>query len=271
MHFDLIQSLSLAGKADVPNDDRIGCADRHAWVIDGATDLGPPGLLGERGGAAWLAASAQRAFAMATGPLQSVCEQVFDDLARAYARDRQREPIAGWELPRAAFAAVALEGDELVCAHLADCVVLHRSASGIAFLTPEPDREAERAEARALGPGTGAHGVRTPAVIADRRIARERPKAVLGVDAPLAKAGTRYTRAPVARGDDLVLMSDGFAALFDTYDACTPDTFMARLLDQGLDALAQVLRRIEHEDAACLRYPRFKMSDDASALWLRVG
>lgn len=271
MHFDLIQSLNLAGKADVPNDDRIGCASRHAWVIDGATDLGPPGLLGEQGGAAWLAAAAQAAFVSASGPLQSLCEQVFATVAAAYERDRRREPVAGWELPRAAFAAVALEDDEVVCAHLADCVVLHRSEHGMAFLTPEPDRETERAEALALGPGTGAHGVRTPTVQADRRIARERPKAVLSVDAEVARAGTVYTRAPVRRGDDLVLMSDGFAALFDTYRACTPHTFMTQLREQGLAELALRLRQIERDDAACVRYPRFKMSDDASALWLRVG
>jgi hypothetical protein len=198
MHFDLIQTLSLAGKPDVPNDDRLGCAERHAWVIDGATDLGPAGLLGERGGAAWLAGAAQRAFAGACGPLQGICEQVFDTLAKATNR-----PVSAnrWPrgLPRAAFAAVALEGDALVCAHLADCVVLHRSAEGVAFLTPAPDREAERAEAAALGPGTGAFGVRTPAVLADRRAARERPRAVLGVEPEQARAGTGYSRTPVAR------------------------------------------------------------------------
>ncbi|MCE1118392.1 MULTISPECIES: protein phosphatase 2C domain-containing protein [Pseudomonas] len=271
MHFDLIQTLSLAGKPDVPNDDRLGCAERHAWVIDGATDLGPAGLLGERGGAAWLAGAAQRAFAGAGGPLQGVCEQVFETLARDYAQARQREPLAPWELPRAAFAAVALEGDELVCAHLADCVVLHRSAQGVAFLTPAPDREAERAEAAALGPGTGAFGVRTPAVLADRRAARERPRAVLGVEPEQARAGTCYSRTPVARGDDVLLMSDGFAALFDTYQAYGPEAFISRLLSHGLADLARTLRDIEQQDAACVRYPRFKMSDDASAIWLRVG
>ncbi|WP_252088867.1 protein phosphatase 2C domain-containing protein [Pseudomonas sp. MWU13-3659] len=271
MHFDLIQTLSLAGKPDVPNDDRIGCGDRHAWVIDGATDLGVPGLLGERGGAAWLANAAQRAFSAASGPLQTLCETVFHTLANDYRQDRRREPVAHWELPRAAFAAVALEGDELVCAHLADCVVLHRSTQGVAFLTPEPDREAERGEAAALGPGTGAHNVRTPAVLADRRQARERPRAVLGVDAELSRAGTCYNRAPVAQGDDIVLMSDGFAALFDTYQAYAPATFVERLLNHGLIDLARTLREIEQEDAACLRHPRFKMSDDASAIWLRVS
>ena len=31
------------------------------------------------------------------------------------------------------------------------------------------------------------------------------------------------------------------------------------------------LRAIEQGDAACTRFPRFKTSDDATALWLRIG
>ncbi len=50
MYFDLIQTVSLAGDAVIPNDDRGGTAHNRAWVIDGATDLGPPGLVGARGG-----------------------------------------------------------------------------------------------------------------------------------------------------------------------------------------------------------------------------
>ena len=271
MHLDLIQALSLAGKTDVPNDDRLGSADRHAWVIDGATDLGAPGLLGERGGAAWLAAATQRAFAAAEGDLAAICAGVFDALAEAYARERRREPLALWELPRASFAAVALEGDALACGHIGDCVVMHRGSAGVRFLTPEPDRATELAEAAALGPGAGAGNVRTPEVLADRRAARERPKPVLSVDARQARTDVRYTRAAVARGDDLLLMSDGFAALFDTYAAYDAAGLMARVLESGLEPLAEELRRIEREDAACLRYPRFKASDDASAIWLRVG
>lgn len=271
MHFDLIQALSLAGKPSVPNDDRLGCADTHAWVIDGATDLGAPGLLGARGGAAWLASAAQRAFNQFSGPLPQLCEQVFRSLEQAYQHAKQREPVAAWELPRASFAAVALEGEQLVCAFMSDCVVLQRSAAGVAFLTPAPDRATEMAEAAALGPGAGAGILRSPEVLADRRAARERPKAVLSVDAAQATAGTRYVRAAVAPGDELILMSDGFAALFDTYQVYSPDAFFAAVLAEGLGPLAQQLRAIEVEDAACVRYPRFKASDDASALWLRVA
>lgn len=271
MHLDLIQTLSLAGKAAVPNDDRVGCAGRHAWVIDGATDLGEPGLMGQRGGAAWLADAAHRGFMAASGPLASLCEQVFQAVAADYRRDRQREPVAAWELPRASLAAIALEGDRLACGFLGDCTVIHRSALGVAFLTPQPDRRQEQAEAEALGPGIGADNVRSAHVLADRRAARERPKAVLSVDAEQARAALQCTQAPLAAGDDLLLMSDGFAALIDTYRHYDAATLMARVLESGLLPLAEELRRIEREDATCLRYPRFKASDDASVIWLRVA
>jgi len=47
------------GKA---NDKRAGTSARHAWVIDGATDLGPAGLLRAETGAAWLSSFANTGF-----------------------------------------------------------------------------------------------------------------------------------------------------------------------------------------------------------------
>jgi serine/threonine protein phosphatase PrpC len=266
---------SMAGKAEVANDDRLGCADRHAWVIDGATDLGEPGLLGGRGGAAWLAATADRAFAQASGPLESLCGQVFDAVAQAYQHDKQREPIGAWEIPSAAFAAVALEGDILTCAHAADCSVLLRSGASVSFVTPEPDRRREQAAAQALGVGASgggsAVGLRSPTVLADQRAQRGRPqRRVLGVDAQASRAATRYNQVPVRKGDELLLMSDGFSALLDSYAVYDPHTLFAALPRRGLAGLIEELRAIERDDAGSSRYPRFKPSDDASAIWLRV-
>lgn len=271
MHLDLIQSLSIAGKSTVPNDDRIGAADRHAWVIDGATDLGEPGLLGERGGAAWLAATADRYLSSASGSLLDICDIAFTGLSDAYRRERRRDPVAEWEVPCAAFAAIAIEGDFLACAFAGDCTVLHHHGGGVSFLTPPPDRRAESAQALALGEGATAEGVRSPAVLADRRAARSGPRRVLSIDAAASRDATEVRRAPVARGDDIVLMSDGFAALLDAYDLYAPDTFMQAMAERGLTALAEELRSIERDDLKSIRFPRFKPSDDASAIWLRVG
>jgi len=66
-------------------------------------------------------------------------------------------------------------------------------------------------------------------------------------------------------------MTDGFASLVSPYGRHAADTLVATLHARGLAALALELREIERQDAACLRHPRFKPSDDATALWLRVA
>ncbi len=273
MHFDLVQSLSLCGDAAVPNDDRTGARARHAWVIDGATDLSPPGLLGAQGGAAWLAATADAAFAMVEGTdLRGTCDRVFSTVETTYARQRRRDPAGAWELPRASFAAVQLVEGGLDIAWAGDCSVLHAAGDVVAWCTPAPSRGAESAQAAALGPGVGAVKLRSPDVLDDRRRARSRPgQRVLGVDAAESAQAVDTARIEVAIGDELLLMSDGFVALVDSYRAHDARSLFDAARTQGLAALGVALRRIEHDDAACLRFARFKVSDDATALWVRVG
>ncbi|MEH3048528.1 SpoIIE family protein phosphatase [Sphingomonas adhaesiva] len=270
MHLDLIQTLSLCGDPATPNDDRAGATATRAWVIDGATDLGPPGLLGDQGGAAWLAAAADAAFgASGAADLAATCGEVFARVAARFAAERRRELLGAWELPSAAFVAAQLVDGALEVAWAADCALLHRSADGaVQWVTPVPNRARESADAAALGAGV----VRTPAVLADRRRARERAgRRVLGVDAAASAAVVSTARVAVAPGDALLLMSDGFSALVDAYGAYDAAALFAAVATKGLAALAVELRAIEREDAACARFPRFKTSDDATALWVRVG
>ena len=268
MHFDLVQSISLAGDPTTANDDRAGASAALACVIDGATDLGPPGLVGEQGGAAWLAATADAAFAAAAPPLKQACEQVFAAIAERFAAVRRRDPAGAWELPSGAFIAVTVESDTLAYGWTGDCAALLASADGVNWLGDPPDRLAESAAAAALGESVS---MKTAAVIEDRRAARAHPRRqVLGVTAPASAAGMTYRRAAVAAGDELLLMSDGFSALIDAYNAHTPDSLFAAVRQRGLAALAIELRAIEAGDAGS-RFPRFKRSDDATALWLRIG
>lgn len=273
MHFDLIQSISLAGSSSTPNDDRAGAADALAWVIDGATDLGPPGLMGARGGAAWLAAEAHAGFLAATdAPIDRICRKLATDLEARYLATRTREPIGRWELPMASMLAVRLSGDMLECAWLGDCAGLVRSGDHIVRLGPP--RQAKDAEAQ-MAIGLAQHGlgnVKRSAPIVDelRRSRSGLDKRILGVEAETMTSLEAATLTCKA-GDDVLLMSDGFSALIDGYAMLGEAELMDALNDEGLAALAVRLRATEAGDAACTRFPRFKASDDATALWLRVG
>lgn len=271
-HFECIQSISIAGDAAGANDDRAGSGRTTAWVIDGATDLGPPGLMGRQGGAAWLAAAADRAFAAAPpGPLAGTIAGVFGAVADAFGRERVRDPLGRWELPSAAFLAVALDGARLELGWLADCTCLRLRGAAVERLGPQPTAfETEEARVAVAAGLDLAQAVRPAATTEQLRRNRERAtRRVLGVE-PGHAADVHHAETLVREGDEIVLMTDGMAALIDDY-GWSAVRLVEALREEGLHGLSTRLRAIEAEDAGGTRYPRFKRSDDATALWLRVA
>lgn len=274
MRFDLIQSLSLAGDSAIANDDRAGARDTLGWVIDGATDLGPPGLVGPVGGAAWLADEASAALAHAADvPIADMLAALAVRMEERFAEARTREPRGRWELPIAALLLARLGDGALECAWLGDCAGLLRRTNGEVVRLGRPpverDRETELAKSLASH-GLGNIKGREDAVVGTLRGTRERPGlVVLGVEGAID--GAEYQRLACAPGDELLLMTDGFAALIDSYDAFDGTALMTAMTSEGLAPLAMQLRAIEAQDAACTRFVRFKTSDDATALWLRIS
>jgi serine/threonine protein phosphatase PrpC len=272
MHLDLIQSLSIAGDSSKANDDRTGAGHAHAWVIDGATDLGEPGLLGNRGGAAWIAAEADRAFAAAdSGSIEQACRTVFEHVAQRFAATRTREPES-WELPSASFLTVAVAENILDCAWLGDCAALLIRDGQATRIGPQRDiRDDETDLARSVA-HHGLGSVKRAAPVLDvLRSARSRPdRLVLGVD-PAGAEHIYYSSQPCVAGDELLLMSDGFAAVTDLYGLIDQTALPGLLAKSGLSGVAARLRAAEADDAECLRWPRFKQGDDATAIWLRVA
>lgn len=272
MHFDLIQSLSIASEPGKPSDDRVGIGHALGWVIDGATDLGDPGLLGSRGGAAWIAAEADRAFAAAEGgTIEAVCRQVFTQVATAFADQRTRDP-EGWEIPSAAFLAAQVATNFLDCAWLGDCAAFLIRDGHVTRIGPQLDIRDDEAD---LARSVAHHGLGAPKrsapVLETLRTARTNPaRLVLGID-PAGADRIFYASQPCVAGDDIVLMTDGFAALTDSYRLVDPAALPGLLAEGGLPDLAARIRAAEAEDADCTRWPRFKRGDDATALWLRIA
>jgi hypothetical protein len=65
-------------------------------------------------------------------------------------------------------------------------------------------------------------------------------------------------------------MTDGFSALVDRYRAYDAAGLVRTAVDKGLHELGRELRAIETEDAGGAKHPRFKASDDATAVLMRL-
>jgi hypothetical protein len=69
-----------------------------------------------------------------------------------------------------------------------------------------------------------------------------------------------------------LLCTDGFADIVDNYALCAATELVGRAASDGLGALLARIRHIEREaDPNGLSFPRYKRSDDASAILLRVS
>ncbi len=272
MHLDIVQSLSIAGDAAKANDDRTGAGHARAWIIDGATDLGDPGLLGDRGGAAWIAAEADRAFAAApAGSIEATCRFVFETVAARFAQDHTRPPEP-WEIPSAAFLALTVADNALDCAWLGDCPGLLIRDGGVIPIGPAVDVRDDESD---LARSVAHHGLgsvrRAAPVLETLRTVRASPdRRILGID-PAGADHILYSSQPCVAGDELLLMTDGFSAAIDLYRLFARRDLPTLLADEGLHGIAARLRTAEASDPDCARWPRFKQGDDATAIWLRIA
>jgi hypothetical protein len=279
--FDLIDSVSEAGKS--VNEDRATASARAAWILDGATGLSPRRLFPGPSDPAWFAATADALLARLISESDAgmpLLRRLVAELHEACAATALA-PLAETEieLPSASLAVAQLVGGEIDLLMLGDCKLLLRGQDGRveAFdrssVAPFDARLVEALRAMRAGGETALSEITpwlTP-LIRENRLLKNRPGGygVLTADAAcLAFAETSH--GPAAAATHLLLATDGFYRLVDTYHMLTASELMQAALERGLAPLYAELRRLEDSDPECLAFPRLKARDDATAIVVGV-
>jgi hypothetical protein len=278
MHPEIIDCLSIAGDRAKVNDDTFGCAGARLWVIDGATGLGSS-LLPGRSDAAWIARTANRLLHThhAIRDTAQLMRVVIEGIVSAFGAESLRRPEQRWELPVASFLMITVGEGEAEAVWLGDCRAILSIGGRVVTCGETPDGEAaERAFAARIGGKIGASAMlRSPEVIEQLRLARAACNAeghwLLGLE-PRAAEHLQRRAFPLDGPLTGLAMSDGFSALELKYKRHAPEALLRAAPTQGLAALAAELRRIEEvEDPDGVTFPRFKRSDDATAVLFRAG
>ena len=279
--FEILDSLTAPGNPARPNDDAWCAAGRLAAVIDGATGLGEALLPGESD-AAWLAHRAARHLVSHAhlGAAREVLSATAAALEADFLRERLRPPVELYETPLASLMLVeALEGDGLQALWFGDCCALvARGGEPIEIIGEAFDRkdaEAQRAAQHGResgsGPAAKANWAQMLPALREHRnqYNREGGRWTLAPAARCA-AMARSTQVTAPRGTMVLVASDGFLALSSDYGRYDPGGLVKAAQSQGLAPLLAELRAIEQADPDGLAYPRYKTSDDATAVLLRV-
>lgn len=278
----LIEAISLAGDRAKQNDDAWGKAHDFAWALDGATDLHNAPLSREASDAAWLAQALSQTLSTCASP-GGASERHLRDTLRTTAeltafwwRDEgaQGRDVPRWMLPTASLLLVADNHGALQGVDLGDCRCFVLDAQGQAQTLGGHDSEDEmRAAADAIKRAGGAP-LRDAATLDALRAKRATHNTeggywVFGVQPECVEHARAWSLAPI-RPAHVLLCTDGFSALVDRYHAYDAASLVQAALDKGLQELGRELRAIEAADAGGAKHPRFKPSDDATAVLLRL-
>ena len=172
-----------------------------------------------------------------------------------------------------------LVGNELELLWYGDCGALVKQGDGAVTVVGESfdKRAAEAGRAQALARKMNlppAAGLSRQEFIGRLRAARNRINSgdnwLFSPDVKAAAHGSRRVMK-LAPGSILLLATDGFLALASDYGAYSSDSLMAAAMSKGLAALGEELRAIEAGDSGGDKFPRFKKSDDATALLLQLS
>jgi hypothetical protein len=283
--FTVLDRISWPGHPDKPNEDICGVSGDWAWVIDTSIFPGTTPVVHERSDATWLAAFANERLsnlAPQADDGMTMIRHVMEEARIAYraaAPKERHEDFVAW--PLGAMTLVRRRGKVLDAWTFGDTTAYLRQPDGtVQVLGDAPGlRDFESAKAAEL---MGQAGSRPTAILDEpvflawlgERRERQRksgiPAALLSFN-PDAASRLRHKTAPCEDGTFILLASDGFSALVDLYRAMDAAGLMEAALTSGLEPLARLAREIETErDPDGRLYPRFKLSDDTTALLLRA-
>jgi hypothetical protein len=307
MTFQLLECLSLPGDPAKTNEDAFGQDERAAVVIDGATPLGD-GLMPGPSDAAWIAQfGARRLMAhLRDGDgARKALRAALGDAQKSFQALRRHPPEAMWQTPCAsmmlafsapsalrsagaatgtspASALTRAQGrraeafSEIEFLWFGDCAALVKQGEAAVMVVGETfdKRAAEAQRARSLAKEKNlSPSLSRPEFLDALRAGRDRiNNGDNWLFSPDVKAAAHVSRRvmKLAPQTMLLLATDGFLALASDYGAYSADSLMAAAMSRGLAALAEELRVIEAGDSGGDKFPRFKKSDDATALLLRI-
>lgn len=282
----IIDTISDPGKPERANEDRLGYNQHSAFVIDGATGLGDRQFMDGYGSdAAWIAEFATTRFEQRLdrdADPKTVLKGVSEEARAAFLATAGEQPRYAW--PLCSLTGLQATPTGFRWFGLGDsCLYILHDDGQSDFVIPIPGayewEQQSAAQHIARVGGIGAAGVANddPQTLEDLRRGRALQNTPGGTTwtfgvVPEAADHLAMVDVPIYGGGATALLcSDGLAdlvALYKLYDAAT---LIQRAATAGLKSLVTELRHMERTvDPDGLKYPRYKQSDDTTAILLRL-
>ncbi len=264
------------------NDDAVDVLDHIAWVLDGATGISSDRLLPGSSDAAWFCGTIRQELLETAGSASSnrvALESALSSAAISFDSSKYRKEKHRAELPAASCAIAAIRERAIEISVIGDCTVLLGNGDGtIAKVTDQRVRRYDAAVVDRIVQIMNAENVPYPEALERAKPKIRRNRLIRNRDATYwvlepdveSLQGLMTSNHELSGIRHILMMTDGFYRLVDTYEFYTDEGLLEAVLTRGCDELYRELRQIEEEDPDCRHHVRIKARDDASCAALYV-
>lgn len=276
-----IISSSISKPGHRINEDIASVSKNSAWVLDGATGLNNKNLIAEDSDAKWFVEKWNAYLIQHVDDIEISLPEILrngiQQISNAYFSSVDAKKITALDLPSAGISLVRLNGGILEYFILGDCT-LHFKKDNVVTAYKIDDledldnmaiAELKHLLEKGLSKEQAMEQIK-PLLIRNRKL-KNKPGGywILGFDECAVDNGLTG-RVDINSGDELLLMTDGFSAICNKYNVRTIDSIFNNIEFETLEDIYTLIRTTEEEDPDIMKYPRFKLSDDASCVYLRL-
>lgn len=278
MKFSIHDSISIAGNK--VNEDIVYVTDSYGWVIDGATGLNKKNFTGCSSDAYWFVNEwnnyLKDNILDNDTSIQEVVFKGIDYISNKFYQIATKN-IDKIDFPSASIAVIRINNAKVEYFLLGDCTLVVENKNGKSLIIKQNlldklDTKA-KIEMSELMVNKGVNFMearqKINSLLIKHRLLKNTPDGywTLEFDKNAVK-NCLCGCLDFEKCQKILLMSDGFSAIFDNYNYVDENNIISLVEKHGLKKICKIIRFIEEEDADILKFPRFKKSDDASAVIL---
>ncbi|AKN34132.1 hypothetical protein Ccar_05735 [Clostridium carboxidivorans P7] len=264
---------------DRVNEDIAYAENNYGWVIDGATGLNKTNLTGSKGDVYWFVNEwnnyLKDNILDKSKDIKEIVSKGMDFIGNKFNKISSTKYPDKVDLSAASIAIIRINNNKVEYFLLGDCTLIVENNNGKSsiikqMLLDKLDNIA-KAEMNKLMLNEGISFIearqRINPLLIKHRLLKNTPEGywTLGFDKN-AVENSLYGYLDLEECKKALLMSDGFSAIFDNYKYMQADDLISIIEKQGLHQVYKTIRLIENEDADVVKFPRFKKSDDSSAV-----
>lgn len=277
MKFSTYDFISMS--KDRVNEDIAYAEDSYGWAIDGATGLNKTNLTGSKGDVYWFVNEwnnyLKDNILDKSKDIKEIVSTGVDFIGNKFDEVSSLKHPDKVDLPAASIAIIRINNNKVEYFLLGDCTLIIENSKGKSSIIKQTllDRldNIAKAEMNKLMLNEGISFIearqRINPLLIKHRLLKNTPEGywTLGFDKN-AVENSLYGYLDLEECKKALLMTDGFSAIFDNYKYIEADNLISIVEKQGLHQVYETIRLIENEDADAVKFPRFKKSDDSSAV-----